>query len=278
MSETSETNRRNSRTGRRPTSTSSGATTNTTVPNTPADTSSPPTQQEISVSPEDYLAENPFPYFGMAPTGRTGVAQDYIPAPRVEYPQTAGRTQGGIIDPDGNLMPYYELSTRPAEILGSLDEVSRKRLTDLLYSRGWYGGSRPSGGFGDSDRQAMENLLYFSNVQGVDYRTVLATVAKAPISEGYGARQVQVASSADLMEIANRTALQTIGRKLSENEAKQFARAYQGVQRSSAGTSENAPSADVFFQSRIQQKYGAESEGYKYLSAISNVAKLLESI
>jgi hypothetical protein len=124
----------------------------------------------------------------------------------------------------------------------------------------------------------MENLLYYSNSQGVDYRSVLATVAKAPISNGTGARQVQVASSADLMEIANRSALSTIGRKLSENEAQQFARAYQGVQRSSAGASEGAPSADVFFQNRIQQKYGTETDGYKYLSAISNVAKLLESI
>jgi hypothetical protein len=240
--------------------------------NTPND------QPPVDVSPEAFARRNPLPFGGMPSGGRTGVSEDYIPAPRAQYPQTAGRTQGGIIDPDGNVMPYYELSTRPAEILGSLDEVSRKRLTDLLYSRGWYGGNRPTGGFGDSDRQAMENLLYFSNVQGVDYRTVLATVAKAPISEGYGARQVQVASSADLIEIANRTALATIGRKLSENEAKQFARSYQGVQRSTAGASEGAPSADVFFQNRIQQKYGAESEGYKYLSAISNVAKLLEGI
>ena len=237
-----------------------------------------PPQEQQDVSPGAFAVNNPLPMGGMASSGRTGVAADYIPAPRAEYAQTAGRKQGGIIDADGNVLPYYELSTRPAEILGSLDEVSRKNLTDILYSRGWYGSSKPQGGFGDSDRAAMENLLWFSNTQGVDYRSVLATVAKAPVSQGTGARQVQVASSADLMEIANRSALSTIGRKLSENEAQQFARAYQGVQRSSAGASEAAPSADVFFQNRIQQKYGTESDGYKYLSAISNVAKLLESI
>lgn len=239
---------------------------------------SQPPEEPIDVSPEGYTGVNPVPVGYPNTTGRTGVSPDFIPAPRAEYPQTAGRTQGGVIDADGNVLPYYELSTRPAELLGSLDEVSRKNLTQLLYSRGWYGSSKPQGGFGDNDISAMQNLLYFSNVQGVDYRSVLATVAKAPISDGTGARQVQVASSADLIEIANRSALSTIGRKLSESEAQQFARAYQGVQRSASGASEGAPSADVFFQNRIQQKYGTESDGYKYLSAISNVAKLLESI
>jgi len=66
---------------------------------------------------------------------------------------------------------------------------------------------------------------------------------------------------------------------LSEAEAAQFAKAYQGAQRAEAGGSaQQAPSADVFFQNRIQQKYGAESEGYKYLTAISNVAKLIEGM
>lgn len=235
------------------------------------------TPNDQDLSPARFAAQNPVP-MGYVSSGSTGVSEGFIPAPRAEFPQTAGRTQGGVIDADGNVQPFYELNTRPAELLGSLDEVSRKRLTDLLYTRGWYGGSRPQGGFGDNDREAMRNLLYYSNTVGVDYRSVLATVAKAPISNGTGARQVQVASSADLIEIANRSALSTIGRKLSETEAQQFARAYQGVQRSTAGAAEGAPSADVFFQNRIQQKYGAESEGYKYLSAISNVAKLLESI
>jgi hypothetical protein len=235
--------------------------------------------EDFDVSPGGYTANNPIPTGSAATSGTTGVSPNYIPAPRAEFPQTQNRgNTSGIIDANGNVLPFYELSTRPGEILGGLDDVSRNTLVNILYSRGWYGGSRPQGGFGDADRDAMRTLLYYSNTQGVDYRTVLATVAKAPISQGTGARQVQVASSADLVEIANRSALSTIGRKLSEAEAEQFARAYQGVQRSSAGATQAAPSADVFFQNRIQQKYGAESEGYKYLSAISNVAKLLENI
>jgi hypothetical protein len=234
--------------------------------------------EDIDVSPGAYAATNPIPIGSVETSGTTGVSPNFIPAPRQEYPQTAGRTQSGIIDSDGNLLPFYELNTRPGEILGGLDDVSRINLVNILYSRGWYGSAKSGGGFDEADRQAMRTLLYYSNTQGVDYRTVLATVAKAPISAGSGARQVQVASSADLIEIANRTALSTIGRRLSEAEASQFAKSYQGVQRSAAGATQAAPSADVFFQNRIQEKYGVESDGYKYLSAISNVAKLLENI
>jgi hypothetical protein len=236
-------------------------------------------QGQTDLSREAFTNFNPPPMGGTQTSGTTGVSQGFIPPPRAEYPQTKNRGNvSGVIDPDGNVLPFYELNNAPAEILGSLEDVPRANLVNILKSRGWYGGKDSQGGFGENDREALKNLLWFSNTKGVDYLTVLATVAKAPISEGTGGRQVQVASSADLIEIANRSALATIGRKLSDAEAAQFARAYQGVQRSSAGASEGAPSADVFFQNRIQQKYGAESEGYKYLSAISNVAKLLESI
>jgi hypothetical protein len=235
--------------------------------------------EEVDVSREGFTSFNPPPMGGTQTSGSTGVSANYIPPPRPEFAQTKNRGKtSGVIDANGNVLPFYELSTRPGEILGGLDDVSRGNLLSKLYSRGWYGSGRPQGGFGDADRDAMRTLLYYSNTQGVDYVTVLSTVAKAPITTGSGARQVQVASSADLIEIANRSALSTIGRKLSEAEAAQFARSYQGVQRSSAGATQAAPSADVFFQNRIQQKYGAESEGYKYLSAISNVAKLLENI
>lgn len=198
-------------------------------------------------------------------TGYTGVSEGFIPK---------GMTGSGVRDPQGNVRPFYNLNTNPGEILGGLDDITRNKITERLYSRGWYGGLNREGGFGDNDRKAMENLLYYSNVSGLSWDTVLNSVAKAPISGGTG--RTQVASTLDLVDIANRTALSTIGRTLSETEAKQFAAAYQGVQQGQG--SQAAPSADVFFQNRIQQKYGTESDGYKYLTAISNVAKLIEGM
>jgi len=145
-----------------------------------------------------------------------------------------------------------------------------------LYARGWYGGNKPQGGLGDSDREAMRNLLYISNLQGIPWNNTLATMEQAPISDPAGGRVVQVASTEDLMEVANRTALSTIGRKLSDAEARKFSAAYQQAQRAeSYGSAEQAPDAGVFFQNRIEKKYGAESDSYKYLTAISKVANML---
>lgn len=221
--------------------------------------------------------------------GASGVSEGYIPKEpnyilppqRIEqglFTEPKPMAVSGVVDPSGKVRSFYNLNTDPGQILGGLDEVTRRKLTNTLYSRGWYGGKNKEGGFGDNDIEAMGKLLYFSNVKGFTWDTILNTISKAPISEGKG-RAAQVTSSADLVEVANRTALSTIGRKLTETEAKQFAAAYQGVQRAEAGGSaEQAATADVFFQNRIQAKYGAESEGYKYLTAISNVAKLIEGM
>jgi hypothetical protein len=149
-------------------------------------------------------------------------------------------------------------------------------MFNTLYTRGWYAGGKPEGGLGDNDREAMRRLLYISNLQGISWDRTLAAMSKAPVtSEGSGGRVVQVASTEDLMEIANRTALSTIGRKLSDAETRQFSAAYQQAQRGSAYGAEQAPQADVFFRNRIEQKYGADTDAYKYLSAVSSVAKIL---
>jgi hypothetical protein len=65
---------------------------------------------------------------------------------------------------------------------------------------------------------------------------------------------------------------------LSPEEASRFSKAYQASQQSEAAGGAAAPSTDVFFKNRIEQQYGGESDGYKYLSAISNVAKLMENM
>lgn len=241
---------------------------------------------------DNQIGDTPFPSgggTGGTGGGATGVSEGYVPAQpnylmppqRIEQglftkPKQMGVS--GVVSPDGKVYQFYNLNTDPGQILGGLKETTRRRLVNTLYSRGWYGNRKKEGGFGDNDRAAFADLLYYANIKGVTWDTVLNTVAQAPTTGGAG-RAARVTNTADLVEIANKTALATIGRKLTETEAKQFSAAYQGVQRAEAGgSSQQAPSADVFFQNRIQQKYGAESEGYKYLSAISNVAKLIEGL
>jgi hypothetical protein len=243
-----------------------------------------------NVDPESFTAANPFTQMA-ASSGYTGVSENYIPPAQLEkgygrieaglFGDQPGKDRvAGLVGPDNRVYQYYDLNTRPAEILGGLDDISRTKLINTLYTRGWYGRSKPGGGFSDSDRAALKDLLFFSNTQGLTWDRVLNQVAKAPVINGGGeGRRVQVTNTQDLVEVANRTALATMGRKLSPDESKKFAQLYQQSQRAdAAGSPEQAPSADVFFQNRITQQYGAETDAYKYMTAISNVSNLLENL
>lgn len=245
-----------------------------------------------NLDPEAFAAANPLPSGGTRQTGYTGVSEGFMPkgnvpggtryvatSPRrVERVETQPSSVSGVVSPQGNVLPFYELNTAPGEILGSLDDIQRNRLTNLLYTRGWYGNDKPQGGFGDNDRQAMKGLLYYSNVRGRTWDEVLNTIEKAPFTTGGGGAAPSYSSKEDLAVIADKTALSTIGRKLTPEERQKFVASYQGVQRADRAGGEQAPSADVFFQNRIEGQYGAETDAYKYLTAISNVAKLLENI
>lgn len=245
-----------------------------------------------SIDPALQRSVNPPPTGTAANEGYTGVSETFRPS-TPNYMAPAQRVEAGLILPpkkisvrgivsaENQVSALYDLDKAPAEILGSLNDVDRNKLVNLLYTRGWYGGDKISGGFGDSDRRAMRTLLHYSNIQGRPFNEVLNEVAKAPLIESGGAGRVtQVSATADLVEIAQRTALSTIGRKLSQDEARAFSQAYQAAQRTAGkqGATVQAPSADVFFQNRIQREHRPESNAYKYLTAISKVANLLENM
>jgi hypothetical protein len=238
-------------------------TTGTTVPVKPA------------VDSKTYLQQNPIVSGGgFATNSNTGVSENYIPK---------GATASGITD-NGATTAFYNLNTYPRELLASYgtDEVARKTFLKTLYERGWYkGDDKPGGGLSDEDETAVYRLMYASNLTGAPWNKVLTSVKQSPFtsapSAGRGAG-FRPSSTEDLVEVANRTALSSIGRKLSDEETSKFARAYQSSQQTEASGGMSAPSTEVFFKNRIEKKYGAESDGYKYLSAISNVAKLMENM
>jgi hypothetical protein len=105
---------------------------------------------------------------------------------------------------------------------------------------------------------------------------LLSQLDKAPDVNLLGSSGKTKPSSADLTEILQRTALETIGKKLDDKTVGNLVSSYQGVY--TADSAESAPSADVFFENRINQQYGADSEAYKYLNAISNVSRVLGSM
>ena len=242
-------------------------TTDTTGTTVPANT---------SVAPANYQATaGPVPIGGASSTySNTGVSENYI-AP--------GRQESGLANPGGKSVSYYNLSTNPIELLASYgtDEVKRKTFLNTLYERGWYDAKEsPGGGLSDADEKAVYKLMLASNLAGVQWNQIYTAGKKSPFVSGTAGRGAgfRPSSTEDLVEIANRTALSTIGRKLSDEEASKFSRSYQASQQSEASGGMSAPNTEVFFKNRIEQKYGAESDGYKYLSAISNVARLMENM
>jgi hypothetical protein len=233
------------------------------------------------VDPNAYIQNNPFPGGGTTPygtDGSTGVAPGYIPPPRPGV--TGNADYSGIINEKGEQLPFYNLNTGPRQLLASMqDEVKRNTFLKNLYDRGWYGTGKPGGGLSDDDEKAVYRLLYSSNLTGVSWNQIFSLGKRSPFANAPdGGGRARVAATEDLVEIANRSALSTIGRKLSAEESSKFARAYQASQQAEASGGMTSPSTDVFFKNRIEQKYGAESDGYKYLSAISNVARLMENM
>jgi hypothetical protein len=251
------------------------------APRPKAPTGQGTTTPTVPVDPNAYTQNNPLPTGGSgayATDVSTGVSPGYIPPPRPGV--TGNADYSGIIDQNGNKLPFYNLNSGPRELLSTMqDEVTRNTFLKNLYDRGWYKTGKPGGGLSDEDEQAVYRLMYSSNLAGISWNQIYTAGKRSPFaSASTGAGRVRVAATEDLVEIANRSALSTIGRKLSAEEASKFSRAYQASQQSEAAGGMAAPSTDVFFKNRIEQQYGAESDGYKYLSAISNVAKLMENM
>jgi hypothetical protein len=162
-------------------------------------------------------------------------------------------------------------------IFGGWDEISLKKNLDKLYRKGWYSSSKPSPtGWKDQDIKAFGDFLRFTKARQISWEDGLRALDKAPDFVLGGGSGRARPSSEDLKEILQRTSLETMGKRLDDSSAQRLVDSYQGV---IAGSStEQAPSADVFFQNRIESQYGAESESYKYLNAISNVSKVLGSL
>jgi len=236
---------------------------------------------------------NPSAWTGNIPTsggsgGSTGLPPGYVPPPRQAYYsnprafESGGpserRSVPGVVGADNLAQQYYVPNREAAAILGGLDDVTRQYVQNIMYRKGWYGSRKPGNGFSDSDRETFADLLLYANIQGQTWDIILGQLSNAPDMaslRGGGTRVIRP-SSEDLTEILQKTALSTIGKKLEDNEVNVLVKTYQNAYVKQG--SEQVASADVFFQNRIQEQYGGESDAYKYLNAISNVQQVLGSL
>ena len=167
-------------------------------------------------------------------------------------------------------------SQKVREILAGLDDTKLKQVQETLKRKGWYGSSDRGNGFSPTDLNVFQNFYQVAVAKGLDWESALTQVSKGPDLVLGSSGVNKVPSPIDLTEVLQRTALTVMGRKLDDNAVQNLVSSYQSVANGTATTT--APSADTFFKSRIEQKYGAESDATKYLSAISNVSKVLGSL
>lgn len=178
--------------------------------------------------------------------------------------------------PTGGVSSAEISNTQIRTILTGLDDVRLKQVQEILKRKGWYGSSERGNGFMPQDLNAFQNFYETAKAKGLDWETALTQVQKGPDFVLGSSGVNKVPSAIDLKEVLQRTALTVMGKTLDEKAVQNLVSSYQSVSNGTATT--NAPAADTFFKSRIEQKYGAESDATKYLSAISNVSKVLGNL
>lgn len=178
--------------------------------------------------------------------------------------------------PTGGVSSAEISNSQIRTILTGLDDVRLKQVQEILKRKGWYGSSERGNGFMPQDLNAFQNFYETAKAKGLDWETALTQVQKGPDFVLGSSGVNKVPSAIDLKEVLQRTALTVMGKTLDEKAVQNLVSSYQAVSNGTATT--NAPAADTFFKSRIEQKYGAESDATKYLSAISNVSKVLGNL
>ena len=178
--------------------------------------------------------------------------------------------------PTGGASSAEISSQQVRAILAGLEDIKLKQVQETLKRKGWYGSSDRGNGFSPTDLNVFQNFYQVAKAKGLDWETALTQVNKGPDFVLGSSGVNKVPSAIDLKEVLQRTALTVMGRTLDDNAVQNLVSSYQSVANGTATTT--APSADTFFKSRIEQKYGAESDATKYLSAISNVSKVLGSL
>lgn len=191
----------------------------------------------------------------------------------------------GRVDVFGNLLPgYYDLDLDPRKTYGSLDPAARKRLTESLISAGFLDPDYASDF--SSNIAALTEAMDESNVLGLELDNWLQQKASSSPrrTTGGATRTYSTTNTQDLVRIVNQVAQDTIGRKLTDEEASRFAQQYQSQEVSfqkaayGGGTVMQAPSLETSAMSFIQQARPKEEAGYKYLGYMNQLFDAIGTI
>ena len=167
----------------------------------------------------------------------------------------------------------YDLTTQPAYILTNMDPKTRDPLLKELYLRGAYGNQKIGNGASDSDINAFQAYLRFSNYKEVHWENALGIFKRQfPINPslqaggGTSKPPKQVTNPDDLKAVFKKASQDLLGRAVDDNIAEQFVKSFQNQQvqqqtqmdSKSGGVVVQAPDAGVAAKKVIEQKYGQE--------------------
>ena len=197
-----------------------------------------------------------------------------------------------LIDKNGELSREQYNPSRDAEVeLAQMSQPNRIELLNALYQRGFFPSKTgPSvTGRDNNSVYAMEQFLAAVNPTGYTWDVAkpiifseFEAIQGAPGSGGGGANRYSISSDDDIINIANKVAEQTIGRRLNSAEVSKIVGKVQSRERaagqSNATETQQAPSPQTIAQSQIEQEYGQEAAMMRFGQLGASLDALLKGI
>lgn len=149
-------------------------------------------------------------------------------------------------------------------VLASLSKAERLTLQSELYSRGLYGGSRPSAsGFDSQDIGAMQQYLLLANRFGVtadSLRSPALTYLRSeyPVVEKSGGARARVSSKEDISEVLRGESLRLLGRAMTPAEVRQAVSYVQQTQAQRQMAGQDVPALSTLGEMAVGE--GRETE------------------
>lgn len=167
----------------------------------------------------------------------------------------------------------YDITTFDAETIIGLQKS--------LQTGGYFLGSTYSPGIvRDSTVAAYKRALEDANQSFITFDQAIERSLKFPYSGGATTlKKYRVTAAADLESVFDKVSQNVLGRTLDTEQLNKLVKTYQGTElgslQSQAGVSAQAPSAQAFGETRIEQTNQDESDAYKFAQYAQVFEKLL---
>lgn len=185
-------------------------------------------------------------------------------------------------NPTGTPQGLYDLDLDAAKYLQAMGPDMRFKVTNLLYAKGFYRGSKPTGNRMDFnvDIPAVGRALQLANETGRTIDVILHHIQynMATIHGITKAPSVKLTSSDDLKNTFNKTAEDLLGYQPEDAIAQKFVKSYhqmekiEGRQKSAGGTYVEAPTPSIAAKKQILRQFAPEAKNF----AASRLAQIMD--